>query len=173
MIPVTILLLIPIWGIVGGWGEGVTLLSRSDGDTSLPLIPPRPSPLSNLINVSTDPWWVSSSFPPSSAPTNPPPGSYYCLVAKSCLTLCNSMDCSKPGFPVLDLHYLPEFSQTRVHWVNDTTQPSHPLSPSSPPALNLSQHQDLFQWVNPSHQVAKLLEFQLWHQSWIFSVDLL
>ena len=59
-----------------------------------------------------------------------------CLVAQLCLTLCNPMDCSTPGFPVL--HYLPEFAQTHSHRVSDATQPSHPLLPSSPPALNLS-----------------------------------
>ena len=71
------------------------------------------------------------------------------------------MDCSTSGFPVL--HYLTEFAQTNVHWVGDGIQPSHPLSLPSPPALNLSQHQDLFWWVISSHQVAKVLEFQ--HQS--------
>ena len=69
-----------------------------------------------------------------------------CSVAKSCLTLCNPMDCSAPGFPVL--HHLPEFAQTHVHWVGDTIQPSHPLSSPSPPAFNLSQHQGLFKWVS-------------------------
>ena len=63
------------------------------------------------------------------------------------------MDCSTPGFPVLQ--YLPEFAQTQVHWVGDAIQPSYPLSPSSPPALNLSHHQDLFQWVCSSHHLAK------------------
>ena len=63
------------------------------------------------------------------------------------------MDCSTPGFPVL--HQLPEFAQTHVHQVNDTIQPSHPLSSPSPPAFNLSQHQGLFQWVSSSHQVVK------------------
>ena len=64
----------------------------------------------------------------------------------SCVwTLCNPMDCIKPGFPVL--HYLPEFAQTHVHWVSEAIQPSHPLLPPSPPPLNLSQHQGLFQWV--------------------------
>ena len=58
------------------------------------------------------------------------------------------MDCSTPGFPVL--HYLPEFAQTHVHWVGDAIQPSHPLSSPSPPALSLSQHQGLFQWVSSS-----------------------
>ena len=61
-----------------------------------------------------------------------------------------------PGSPVL--HYLPEFAQTYVHWVGNAIQPSHPLSPSPPPALNLSQHQGLFQWVDSSSQVAKVLE---------------
>ena len=71
------------------------------------------------------------------------------------------MDCSTPGFPV---HYhLPEFTQTHVHWVSDDIQPSHPLPSSSPPSFNLSQHQGLFQWVSSSHQVAKVLEFQLQH----------
>ena len=60
------------------------------------------------------------------------------------------------------LHYLPKFSQTHVHWISNTTHPSHSLSPPSP-ALNLSQHQGLFQWVGSSHQVAKVLGLQ--HQS--------
>ena len=77
----------------------------------------------------------------------------------SCLTLCDPMDCSIPRFPVL--HQLPEFAQTHVHWINDAIQPSHPLLPASPPALNLSQHQALFQWISSSHQVAKVLELQL------------
>ena len=64
----------------------------------------------------------------------------------------------QPGLPVH--HQLPEFTQTRVHRVGDAIQPSHPLSSLSPPALNLSQHQSLFQWVSSSHQVAKILEFQ-------------
>ena len=67
------------------------------------------------------------------------------------------MDCSMPSFPVH--HQLPEFTQTHVHCISDTTQPSHPLSSLSPPAFNLSQHRGLFQWVNSSHQVAKVLEF--------------
>ena len=86
-----------------------------------------------------------------------------CSVAESCLTLWNPTDCSMPGLPVL--HYLPEFAQTHVHQVSDTIQPSHPLSPPSPLAHNLSQHQSLLQWVGSSHQVAKVLELQLQHQS--------
>ena len=83
--------------------------------------------------------------------------------AQWCLTLCNPMDCSMAGLPVH--HQLPEFTQTHVNWVGDAIQPSHPLAYPSPPALNLSQHQGLFKWVNSSHQVAKVLEIQLQHQS--------
>ena len=79
-----------------------------------------------------------------------------CSVAKLCLTLCNPMDCSTPGFTVL--HYFLEFAQFHVHWVSDTIQPSQSLLPLSPPALNLSQHQGLFQWVSYLHQMAKVLE---------------
>ena len=74
-------------------------------------------------------------------------------------TLWDPMDCSTQGFPVH--HQLLELAQTHVHWVGDAIQPSPPLSSPSPPAFNLSQHQDLFQWVSSSHQVAKVLEFQL------------
>ena len=80
--------------------------------------------------------------------------------AQSCPTLCNPMDHSTPGFPVLQ--DLPELAQTQVHWVGDAIQPSHPLSSPSP-APNPSQHQGLFQWVNSLHEVAKVLEFQLQH----------
>ena len=86
-----------------------------------------------------------------------------CSVANSCLTLCDPMNFSTPGFSVL--HYLPEFAQTCVHWVSDAIQPSHPPSPPSPLALNFLQHQDIFQSVSSSHQVAKVLDFQLAHQS--------
>ena len=86
---------------------------------------------------------------------------------------CDPMDCSKSGFPVH--HQLPEISQTNVHRVGDAIQSSHPLSSSSPPAFNLSQHQGHFKWVSPLYQVAKVLEFQLQHQSfqWIFRTDFL
>ena len=70
---------------------------------------------------------------------------------------------ARQGLPVH--HQLPESTQTHVHWVSDAIQLSHPLSSTSPPALNLSQHQGLFKWVSSSHQVAKVLEFQLRHQS--------
>ena len=80
-------------------------------------------------------------------------------VAQSCPTLCGPMNRSTPGLPVH--HQLPEFTQTHVHQVSDAIQPSHPLSSPSPLAPNPSQHQSLFQWVNSSHEVAKVLEFQL------------
>ena len=79
-------------------------------------------------------------------------------VTQSCLTLCDPMNCSMPGLPVH--HQLPEFAQTHVHWVGDAIQPSHLLSSPSP-TPNPSQHQGLFQWVNSSHDMAKILEFQL------------
>ena len=77
-------------------------------------------------------------------------------VTLSCPTLCDPIDCSMPGLPVH--HQLLEFTQTHVHWVSDAIQPSHPI-------LNFSQHQGLFKRVSSSHQVAKVLEFQLQHQS--------
>ena len=85
------------------------------------------------------------------------------ISAQSCPTVCNPINHSTPGLPVHQ--QLPEFTQTHVHWVSDAIQPSHPLSFPSPPALNLSQHQGLLIWVSSSHQVAKVLEFQLQHQS--------
>ena len=84
-------------------------------------------------------------------------------VAQSCPTLCDLMNCSTSGLSVH--HQLPEFTQTHVHRVSDTIQPSHPRSSPSPPAPNPSQHQSIFQWVNSSHEVAKVLEFQLQHHS--------
>ena len=98
----------------------------------------------------------------------------YCSVAKSCPTLCYLMDCSMSGFPVH--HYLLEFAQTHVHWVSNAIQPSRLLSPSSPLALNLSQHQGLFQWlgslqwpkywsfscnISPSNEYSGLISFRI------------
>ena len=99
------------------------------------------------------------------------PWSCCCSVAKS--GLCNPIDCSTPGYLVL--HYLLEFAQTHVYWVSDTIEPSRPLLHPSLFANSLSQHQLLFQWVSFLHQVAKLLELQLQHQSfqWIFRMDFL
>ena len=92
-----------------------------------------------------------------------------CSIIQLCLTLCNPMDCSTPGFPVL-YHFL-ELAQTHVHWVSDAIQQFRPLSSPFSPAFNLSQHQDLFQWVGSLHQVVKVLDIQ--HQSfqWIFRVN--
>ena len=80
----------------------------------------------------------------------------------SCVWLCDPMDCSMAGFPVF--HYVPEIAQIHVHlnrWCHPTILS---LSSPSPPTFNLFQHQDLFQWVSSSHQVAKVLKVQLQHQ---------
>ena len=94
-------------------------------------------------------------------------------VAQSCLTLCDPVNSSTPGLPVY--HQLPEFTQIHVLWVGDVIQPSHPLSSPFPPAFNLSQHQGLSKWVSSSHQIAKVLEFQLQYKSfqWTFKIDFL
>ena len=97
-----------------------------------------------------------------------------CSATQASPTLCNPMDWSTTRLPVL--HYLPQFAQTHVHWVDDVIQPSHPRSHPSPPALqSFPASGSLLQWVGSSHQVAKVLELQLQHQSsqWIFRVDLL
>ena len=92
-------------------------------------------------------------------------------VAQLCPTLCDSLDCSTPGFPVH--HHLPELAHIHFYWVGDAIQPSHPLSSPSPPTFSLSQHQGFFQLVSSSCQLAKILELQLQHQSfpWIFRTD--
>ena len=94
-------------------------------------------------------------------------------VAQSCPTLCDPMNRSTPGLPVH--HQIPELTQTHGHRVSDAIQPSHPLLSPSPPVPNPSQHQGLFQRVNSSHEVDKVLEFQLQHQSfqWTPRIDLL
>ena len=95
-----------------------------------------------------------------------------CSVTKSRPTLRHGLQHTRFPCP---LHYLPEFAQTHVHWVDEANQLSHYLSPASPPALNLSRHHGLFQWVGSLHQVANVLELQFQHQSfqWIFMVDFL
>ena len=92
-------------------------------------------------------------------------------AAQSCLTLWSPMDCSTPGFPVH--HQLPKLAQTHAHQVGDAIQSSHSLLSTSPSAFNLSQHEGVSQWVNSLHQVIKVLELQLQHQSfqWIFRTD--
>ena len=78
-------------------------------------------------------------------------------ITQSCPTLCNTMDCSMPGFHVH--HQLLEPAQTHVHWVGDAVQPSPSVLSPSPPAFHPSQHQGLFKWVSSSHQVANVLKF--------------
>ena len=108
---------------------------------------------------------------------NAPSPNQFSLVPQSCPTLCHPMDCSTPSLPVHHQH--PELAQIHVHWVSDAIQPSHPLLSPSPPAFNHFQHQDLFQWIGSSHQVAKVLELQLQHQlqhqsfQWIFRAHFL
>ena len=122
--------------------------------------------LSQMIQVSDD-WQVldeprSFSLFPNDHQLPP-----HLVMVQSFPTLCDHMDCSTPGFLVL--HYL------NVHWVSDAIQQSHPLYPRAPPALYVSQHQGLCQRVGSLHQVAKVLEFQLQHQTFqrIFRVDFL
>ena len=99
--------------------------------------------------------------------------SFSSVQSLSSVRFCNPMNCSTPGLPVH--HQLPGSTQIHVHRVSDAIWPSHPLLSPSPPALNLFQHQGLFKWVSSSHQVAKVLEFQLQHQSfqWTPRTDLL
>ena len=99
--------------------------------------------------------------------------SLFSSVTPLCLIPCNPVDCSTPGLPIH--HQLQEFTQTHVHWVSDAIQPSHLLLSPAPSTFNLSQHQGPFKWVSSSHQVARVLELQLRHQSfqWIFRTDFL
>ena len=103
------------------------------------------------------------------------PSVQFSSVTQSCPILCNPMNRSMPGDGLPVHHQLPESTQTHARRVGYAIQPSHPLSSPSPPAPNPSQHQGLFQWVNSLHEVAKVLEFQLQHQSfqWILRTDLL
>ena len=98
---------------------------------------------------------ITASRPISSVQFSP--------VAQSCPTLCDPVNCSTPDLPVH--HQLHMFTQTRVHRVSNAIQVSHFLLSPSPPAPNPFQHQGPFQKVNPLHEVAKVLELQLWHQS--------
>ena len=127
--------------------------------------PPCPSPTPGIHCQETHlfPWTQGSSWNSSSV--------QFSSVAQSCPTLCDPMDCSTPGLPAHN--QLPELAQIHVHWVSDAIQPSYPLLSLSPPAFNLYQHQGLFHWVSSLHQVAKVLEFQVQHQSfqWIFRAD--
>ena len=135
------------------------------------MLPSRCAPVSRH----QDQMWASSLHTPSplyEAPVHTVPTPSPChkrsLVVKS---ICDVR--LRPCCPVL--HYLLESAQAHVHWVSDAIQAPHPLAPLSPSAFDLSQHQGLFQWVIISHQVARVLELQLQHQSfqWIFRVDFL
>ena len=98
-----------------------------------------------------------------------------CVYPFSCSVMSDSLWLHEPQHTRPTVHHQRlESNQTNVHWVSDAIQTSHPLSSPSPPALNLSQYQGFFKWVSSSHQVAKVLEFQLQHQSfqWIFRTDL-
>ena len=111
-------------------------------------------------------FWLRKYFPPWILFIDLTTGNWlpqFSSVAQSYRTLWNPINCSTPGLPVH--HQLPEPTQTHLHWVGDAIQPSYPLSSPSLPTLNLSQHQGLFKWVSSSYQVAKVLEFQLQHQS--------
>ena len=101
---------------------------------------------------------------------NPVHSQFLLFSCSVTLALWDPMDCSTPGFPVL--HHLPGFAQTHVHWVGDAPQPSHPLSSPSPPAINVSQHQYLFQLVGSLHQVAEALELRLHSQTATFEDEL-
>ena len=113
--------------------------------------------LLDRIQLFTNPWTVAHQAPLSMVSVQ------FSLVTQSCLTICDPMNRSMPGLPFH--HQLPELIQTNVHQAGDAIQPSHPLLSPSPPAPNPSYHQGLFQWVSSSHEVAKVLEFQLQHQS--------
>ena len=134
---------------------------------------------SNLTPISTSifPWFSLLQSPSASLLEGRFSLSFssvqFSSVTQSCLALCDPMDCSTPGLPVS--HQLPEFTQTHVHWVSDAIQPSHSLSSPSLPAFSLSQHRGLFKWFSSSHEVAKVLEFQLQNQSyqWTPGTDLL
>ena len=115
---------------------------------------PFPSP-GDLPNPGVKPG--SPALQTDALPSEPPVK--FSSVAQSCPTLCDPMNCSTPSLPVY--HHLLEFTQTHVRRVGDAIQPSHHLSSPSLPAPNPSQHQSLFQWLNSSHEVAKVLEFQL------------
>ena len=118
--------------------------------------------LTQLQGVAQHLWWLPTRVICISLT------SFSSVQSLSCVRLCDPMDCSTPGLPVH--HQFPEFTYTHVHWVGDPIQPSHPLLSLSPPTFSLSQHQGLFKWVSSSHQVAKVLEFQLQHRSfqWTF-----
>ena len=124
--------------------------------------------LSKLCTQSPPGLWIC--FPDAWTPSISSPhfSVQFHWVTQSCLTLCDPLDCSTPGFPV---HQLLELVQTRVHQVGDAIQPSHPLPSPSPPAFNLSQPQGLLQWVSYLHQVAKVLELHFYWVPYLHDPD--
>jgi len=138
----------------GAWWAPLSMgFPRQEYWSGLPF--PSPGDLPNPGIESSLKHWQVDSLPLSHQKS--PYTFICCSVSKSCPTLCETMNCSMPGFPAL--YYLPEFTQTHVHWVGDAIQPSHP----SPPAFNLSQHQGLFQWVGFLHY---------WPKYWSFSFSI-
>ena len=129
--------------------------------------------IKQIWNQMTNAQWNHISLNKWFLPTSVPHSKRFSSVTRSCPTLCDPINRSTPGLPVH--HQLPDSTQTHVHWVSDAIQPSHPLSSPSPPAFNLSQHQGFFQRVSSLNQVAKVLEFQLQHQSfqWTLRTHLL
>ena len=164
--------------LILGWGEGLEVRLITHGQWIMPVSwrlhktqLDKTGRASRLVNTEHP----SRALSHTSLLCAVPQLSLYCSVAQSGPTPCDAMNCSILSFPVL--HYLPEFARTHVCWVGDAIQPSHPLFPPSSLALSLSQHQGLFQWVDSSHQVVKILEpqLQLQHQpfQWIFRTDFL
>ena len=137
--------------------------SRQEYWNGLPFPPPGDLPDWGIEPVSPAASTLTGRFFTTAPPGKPIIYVQFSPVTQSCPTLCHPMNHSMPGLPVH--HQLLEFTQTHVHRVGDAIQPSHPLSSPSPPAPNPCQHQSLFQWVNSSHEVAKVLEFQPQHQS--------
>ena len=133
--------------------------SRQEYWNGLPFPPPGDLPDWGIEPVSPAASTLTGRFFTTAPPGKPIIYVQFSPVTQSCPTLCHPMNHSMPGLPVH--HQLLEFTQTHVHQVGDAIQASHPLSSPSPPAPNPSQHQSLFQWVNSSHEVAKVLEFQL------------
>ena len=141
------IIILTVWDNVSGhcWAAGKRLLkSKKEGTETTVAIGKR----KEEKNV----WWLEKNIIYFHG------ASVQFSSVQSCPTLCDPMNRSMPGLPVH--HQLPKFTQTHVHRVSDAIQPSHPQSSPSPPAPNPFQHQSLFQWVNSSHEVAKVLEFQ-------------
>ena len=149
----------PHWWTVAHQAPLSMGLSRQEYWSGLPFRPPGLHLNPEIEHASPASPALAGEFFITELPGKPIRSDQIRSVAESCPTLCDPMNRSTPGLPVY--HQLPEFTQTHVHQVSDAIQPSHPLSSPSPPAPNPSQHQSLFQWVNPSHEVAKVLKFQL------------